>query len=235
MNTNGAIFYRGPSQLDGKPIVGILTGLNRPSANKKTGPMVQAFILREDTNPFGALYTGEDRSICGDCSKRVHTVEGKMTRECYVNVAKSVLNVWRAYTRGVYGEWVPGSLCGKELRMGAYGDPCAIPLSAWLPLISEAKCHTGYTHQFRDPRFQEFRNYVMASADLAMDVRVAEKLGWRAFYVVPTEGDPTGTVEGAMRCPASREAGSKTDCYNCHACNGKEGKNKRHIIINQHK
>ena len=38
---NGAIIYRGPSMLDGSPIVAILTGIDKPSHNPKTGPMAQ--------------------------------------------------------------------------------------------------------------------------------------------------------------------------------------------------
>jgi hypothetical protein len=38
---NGAILYRGPSLLDGAPIVAIVTGLASTSANAKTGAMLQ--------------------------------------------------------------------------------------------------------------------------------------------------------------------------------------------------
>lgn len=42
----GCVFYRGPSLLTGDPIVGIATGLEGGSMNAKTGPMVQAWIIR---------------------------------------------------------------------------------------------------------------------------------------------------------------------------------------------
>ena len=45
---NGAIIYRGPSLLDGKPIVVIAVGLNSSSKNRKTGNMLQTYILRDD-------------------------------------------------------------------------------------------------------------------------------------------------------------------------------------------
>jgi len=61
------IIYKGPSLLDGKPIVVIATFSNR---NTKTGAVVQTYILRSDINPLEASKTGEDFSICGDCTMR---------------------------------------------------------------------------------------------------------------------------------------------------------------------
>jgi hypothetical protein len=46
MTPNSVIFYRGPSQLTGDPIVAVLTGLVTRSSNAKTGPMLQTWILR---------------------------------------------------------------------------------------------------------------------------------------------------------------------------------------------
>ena len=59
-----AIIYKGPSLLDGAPIVVIATYSNR---NTKTGHVVQTYILRADINPLEASKTGADVSICGNC------------------------------------------------------------------------------------------------------------------------------------------------------------------------
>ena len=67
---NGAIIYRGPSLLDGAPIVAIVIGLATDSANVKTGAMLQSYILRDDMHPLDAIASGADYSICGDCSAR---------------------------------------------------------------------------------------------------------------------------------------------------------------------
>ena len=68
-----AVFWRGPSAIDGAPVVAIASGLSPvpsdQSDNDKTGPMVQTWILREDMAPIMAL-RGADRSICGDCVHR---------------------------------------------------------------------------------------------------------------------------------------------------------------------
>ncbi len=59
-NTNSLIVYDGPSIIDGKPIVVILTGLDQSSENAKTGNLVQSFIIRSDIAPTDALKTGDD-------------------------------------------------------------------------------------------------------------------------------------------------------------------------------
>ena len=74
----GVVLYRGPSKLDGEPIVCIATGLKAPSKNPKTGTMVQTWILREDVAPHKAQKTGEDSSVCGDCPLRP-LMKGKET------------------------------------------------------------------------------------------------------------------------------------------------------------
>jgi hypothetical protein len=66
----GLELWRGPSRLDGAPIVAIATGLAEPSSNPKTGPMVQTWILRADSSPQEAQRTGADASVCGDCPLR---------------------------------------------------------------------------------------------------------------------------------------------------------------------
>jgi hypothetical protein len=45
------IIYKGPSRIDGAPIVVLATYSNR---NTKTGAVVQTYILREDINPLEA-------------------------------------------------------------------------------------------------------------------------------------------------------------------------------------
>jgi len=66
---NGVIVYEGPSELDGEPIVVIVTGL-RKSDNTKTGDMLQLWILLQNKLPCDAAKQGLDSSICGDCKHR---------------------------------------------------------------------------------------------------------------------------------------------------------------------
>lgn len=57
---SGIILYRGPSMLDGSPIVCIATGIEgKASRNGKAGEMVQTWILREDIAPHEAIHTAQ--------------------------------------------------------------------------------------------------------------------------------------------------------------------------------
>ena len=77
----GFIAYRGPSLIDGSPIVVVV--VTAKSSNRKTGSMVQTYILRADQNPVAAVKSGADVSICGDCKHRGDKGQG---RSCYVNL-----------------------------------------------------------------------------------------------------------------------------------------------------
>jgi hypothetical protein len=148
------IIYKGPSRIDGAPIVVLATYSNR---NTKTGAVVQTYILREDINPLEASKTGADVSICGTCPLRGTPTtdparKQAVGRRCYVNLGQGVLIVWRAYRKGVYpdaqdsaGRAALGR--GRVVRVGTYGDPAAVPDHVWTDLLSEADTWTAYTHQ----------------------------------------------------------------------------------------
>lgn len=216
----GFVFYDGPSLIDGSPIIGIAVLKSR---NGKTGDMVQTFILRADMTPVDALMTGADSAICGDCRHRP-TIEFDGTVRkgtCYVDVPKSVQQVFYAWVRGAYPMMTIAQaaklLRGRAVRIGSYGDPAAIPARAWRGLIAEADGHTGYSHQWRIPRFQSLRDIVMASADTGPERDVARAMGWRTFRV-RSEAEPLAARE--VVCPASDEAGNRRQCISCKACDG---------------
>lgn len=224
MQSTGFVFYDGPSMLDGAPIVGIAV---LHSANAKTGDMVQTYILRSDSHPVAAIRSGDDASVCGDCPHR--------GTSCYVDVGKSVAAVFACWVRGGYPLIDPrdtGLLTsGRYVRIGAYGDPAAIPLEHWLRLIQHAAGHTGYSHQWRKPEFQGFRDIVMASADSAADMDVARAMGWRTFRV-RTAAETLAARE--IACPASDEAGKSKQCITCRACDGADRPGKASIAIIVH-
>lgn len=213
--TRGFVFYDGPSALDGAPIIGVAV---LRSANAKTGDMVQTFILRADQSPLTAIDSGADASICGDC---VHRGADGRARTCYVDVGKSVQSVYAAWTRGAYPLLPPAQgarmLAGRAVRLGAYGDPAAIPARHWRALLRYAAGRTGYTHQWRQARVQGLRELVMASADSAQERDTARAMGWRTFRV-RTADESLGAREFA--CPASPEGGNRRQCVTCQACDG---------------
>src|SRR4029077_11268605 len=166
---SGIILYRGPSMLDGAPIVCIATGIEgKGSRNSKTGAMVQTWILREDIAPHDATRLGLDASICGDCAHRGRIVNGKnVERSCYVLEHQAPLVVWKAYHRGVYAQATGGELVDLIVRLGSYGDPAAVPFDIWESALIGSAGHNGYTHQWR--HFPELAAYCMASCDSATD------------------------------------------------------------------
>ncbi len=92
MTANGYVLYEGPSQLDGRPIVCIVTGFRAASDNVKTGDMLQTWILLRNIDPQEATLNGSDFSVCGDCALRgvvSHSASGQsinQRRACYVAV-----------------------------------------------------------------------------------------------------------------------------------------------------
>jgi hypothetical protein len=238
---NSIIVYDGPSVIDGKPIVVILTGLADSSENSKTGNLVQSFIIRSDVAPTDALKTGDDASVCGMCPHRpliARMLEraGLPSAPCYVRVGKSVLSVFGAYRRGSYAratsiDQVAAALRGRKLRLGTYGDPAAAPVELWQLLVSLSAGHVGYTHQWQAHGFDHaaWSPLVMASADTADEARQATAMGMRYFRV--SIGVDKAPLE--VTCPASVEGGRKAQCSDCMLCAG-TSKHARSIVIADH-
>jgi hypothetical protein len=215
---NGVILYQGPSQLNREPIVAILTGLTRPSANSKTGwSMLQTWILPATETPLQAIRTGKDESVCGRCPLRgAHARD----RACYVNLGRAPTAVWQAWTRQLYPtvdekRWK--RIRGRPVRLGSYGDPAAVPSQIWFRLAGYATGWTGYTHHWRDPRLQHLRWLLMASVDTPHEAWEAQALGWRTYR---TRLESEELLPFESTCPASKEAGHKTTCERCLQCNG---------------
>jgi len=230
------IFYRGPSQLDGSPIVGIATA---DSGNRKTGSMIQTWIIRDDVHPVVASRTGADSAICGNCSHRgQYDANGDRvagTRTCYVMMTP-VASVYRTLRAGRYDDLsanlhvAADRIAGGMLRLGSYGDPAAIPHDVWMALRARVAGHTGYTHQWH--AFPEYADIVMASCDSVRDRVIAKMLGFRTFRVGPATGWTKESYE--TLCPASEQAGKKTTCDNCRACGGTSSRARSDIVIPAH-
>ena len=235
----GFVFYEGPSQLDGAPIVAILTGLASGSTNGKTGHMLQTWILRSDVDPITAVRTDADESICGDCKHRgaygpLYRGALKNRRTCYVRLDTAPNGVYQGYRRGIYprlqlGECRELIRSGAKIRGGSYGDPAAVPYWAWYALLDGMVPGTAYTHQWR--RFPELASFCMASVDTPQERVEAKLLGFRTFRV-RKYGDPVEAYE--TQCPASEEMGHKTNCVSCAACGGHRSKAKCDVTIVAH-
>lgn len=229
----GFVFYRGPSLIDGSPIVGVC--LVGTSTNVKTGAMVQTYILRADVHPVEAVKTGSDVSICGECPHRLRArfwidkkgrQRGGMKRTCYVNLGHGPTAVFSGLIRGIYPSVNPALLSklkGRMLRLGTYGDPAAIPKAYWNMLLdSGISGHTGYTHQWQTSLGNVWLGKLMASVDNAQERLKAWENGWRTFAVLNTS--ETHKTAQSATCPSSKEytekTGKKVQCADCKLCNG---------------
>jgi hypothetical protein len=220
-NTNSMVFWQSPT------IQLIISGLDS-STNRKTGNMVQSYILRRDVSPIAALATNKDKSICGDCPLRGTTVKGKRVgRPCYVNVGQGPQATWKGQSNFAGKE---SSISGRTFRMGTYGDPAFVPISVWKKLLSNVIGWTGYTHQWRKSTSQGLKTLVMASVESVDTKNQANALGWRTFRVM-RKNESLQTDE--VLCPASEEAGRKTTCENCKLCSG-TSKKAKNIAIYAH-
>jgi hypothetical protein len=230
----GVILYQGKSALDGAPIVVIANRITNASNNEKTGHMVQTWILRSDMSPQEAINQGLDSSICGDC---MHRPENRGS--CYVNIGYAPRSTYEAFKRKRYAiigkdfcaSIVPALFAGLIVRLGSYGDPCAAPFQTWRAMTLNTRAVNGYSHQWRNKRFKAFSSLCMASADSEQEAQEAQALGWRTFRVRAASA-PIMARESI--CPASEEAGKKTQCASCRACGGNSAKARVNIAIIAH-
>lgn len=242
MKTNkpqSSVIYNGPSLLDGQPIivVAIVT-----SSNRKTGNLLQTHVLRADMDPMKASKTGADYSICGECTHRGKPSEdpAKKTaqgRTCYVNLGQGPNQVFKAYTAGKYPtattpEQIAAIGKGRMVRLGAYGDPAAVPAAIWHALLQHSTGHTGYTHQHKH---QPDYSRMMYSADTAAEAAAAHRKGYRTFRVIPVQDySSKGTaalLNNEILCPASKENDKGVTCSQCKLCTGSSSAGKSIAIV----
>lgn len=217
----GYIVYEGESQLNGEPIVGIVT---MKSGNEKTGNMAQLWILRSDMHPSEASKAGLDDAICGECPFRK-----SLGGACYVTIFQAPAAVYRTYNKGNYPIIKDYSIfAGRSIRFGAYGDPAALPISVLATLKSYAKNNTAYTHQWKDNKDNETLKQVsMASVDNLAEAEEAKEAGYRWFRVTK---DIKTLRDDEIVCPNTT---NETLCINCNLCSGNTTKAKS-IVIEVH-
>lgn len=255
------IIFDGISRIDNKThIRGILTGVTSPTSNGKTGPMAQLWIVRADMSHGQSLsipYEGTERgwpgerpdmadaAVCGGCP----FAGGQ---GCYVTT-QATASIHKAAVAGRYPQETLDTLAPllmaqhrrgviAGLRLGAYGDPVALPFELIEDLMNRLQPvrHTfqvtGYTHawkaQYRmadQPEPDErWRRYLMASCHHAADSLLAYKQGWRPYVVLP-RGTPEeirayARAADVAICPASDEANNRLTCAACGGCDGRSGR-----------
>jgi hypothetical protein len=204
----------------------IATGFETASDNRKTGDMIQIWILVKSVSPTEAIRTGLDRLICGNCVHRGHEENGRfgVGRSCYVNPGQAPQGIWKAWKAGRYSPLRSlESFVGRKVRFGAYGDPTHLPLSLALAIAGASSGWTGYTHQWRKPSLQGWKTLLMASVDSIAELVIARSMGWSTFRVTPdTDHHTMETL-----CASDRVG---TPCADCLACAGsRSGQRSIHI------
>jgi hypothetical protein len=205
--SNGFVIHEDESR------VIIATGFSKTSDNRKTGDMIQIWILVRSMDPVQAIKEGLDRLICGSCVHRGDGTGGE--RSCYVNVGQAPLGIWRAWRAGRYPTLqFMDCFAGRKVRFGAYGDPTHIPIGLALAIAGVSSGWTGYTHQWRKPSLQGWKQILMASVDTTAELVIARSMGWSTFRV------GSEATAGEQLCASDREG---TPCSVCLLCAGARG------------
>ena len=215
------VLYKGISQLDNEtPIMVVMSGFTKDSNNTKTGPLVQLYILPVHETPKDIYFSGS-KAVCGDCKYNGNN-------GCYVRWS-NLGSIWKSAKNQAA---IPMTLSkeflrGLRVRVGAAGDPAAVPSSVWSELLSTCENFTGYTHQWNKPEFKDLQGLFLASVDNATENLKAHVVGWSTFFV--TDSKEQAKKEGT-RCLASAgktdSHGLPTTCASCMLCNGKSRKQK---------
>lgn len=230
------IIYKGPSLIDGSPIVVLATMGNTSQPNTKTGAMLQTYILVDNgKTPTENNRTGADYSICGGCALKgkpnLEKTSGEADeRICYVKLFHGPRSAYESYLNGGY-EDLTGHLktsalgAGRMVRLGTYGDPAAVPSHVWDSLLWQAAGHTAYTHQ---TGAGVRRDMMMISADDIHRARIAWSNGNRTFRVVKDYSEMDKANE--IACPADTKG---LTCLACGLCKGAANGGKS-IVIKAH-
>lgn len=151
----GAVVYRGPSLIDGSPVVVVATGLRGSSRNAKTTggrPLAQTYIIpaamldgitgstakgarAADYKRWTAnLKGGCDAGACGSCGKRPALAAGVdagalPTDPCYVRNGPP--EVARAVVRGAYPDASPAAVAAWVADSVAAGRIAGVRAGAW--------------------------------------------------------------------------------------------------------
>jgi hypothetical protein len=213
---NSIVLYKGISQLDQwTPIMVVLSGYTKDSTNTKTGPLAQLYILPVDTAPMEAYKAGS-KAVCGTCKYNGNN-------GCYVRWShlKSLWNSARTQNP-ISTELTKELLKGLRVRVGAAGDPLAVPADFWKDILSSCESYTGYTHQWREPFAEQYKGMFMASVDNARENKEARSKEWNTFFVTDGEEPPQKSVQCLATIPDKTDRnGLPMSCASCMMCNGK--------------
>ncbi|MDY6899483.1 MAG: hypothetical protein SWZ49_15590 [Cyanobacteriota bacterium] len=219
MLKNSYVVWEGASLIDGSPIVLILTGFVNHTLNRKTGKLIQSWVIQQNFVPTEAAKKGLEKGICGSCPLKL-----SQTGACFVNILP-VNNIYRKYFAGNYPKFSANEIevikrYRYPIRIGSYGDPTAVPFDVWEPIISASGGHTGYTHRWDSNECDSrWKKYLMASVQSESKARIAQNLGWRTFRIITPDAPLS---ENEILCRHTKD--NATQCEACMLCDGKSNK-----------
>ena len=207
MKPNGFIIHEGSKNGEKYAVIATLK-----TSNRKTGNMIQLWIILSDHSPVDGVKSGLDAlTICTGC--KFASGNG-----CYVNVGQAPLQIWKSYKANKYPKLDPflydNVFNGRKVRFGAYGNPSLIPLSIIKMITEVCDGWTGYFHdwqQMSKQKAQAYGQYFMASTETNDSVRRAKEKNLRFFHVSPEQ--PKDTIE----CLSDSRGLS---CDLCQLCKG---------------
>jgi hypothetical protein len=165
-------------------------------------------------NSFGKCYTHKFNQYVG-----------------FVSMLKSIAAEFKSFdkiptfSRDIHNRIVNISK-NTYVRFGTYGEPSIHPLPLIKDVIAVAVNHTGYTHQWS--KKPELGEMFMASTHTFEEEKIARDNGFRSFIATDKP------IEGAVNCPASKEADYKSHCSKCGLCSGFKGKGNKSVYILLH-
>lgn len=186
--------------------------------SRKTGPVVQIYILHLEQPPWDAVRSGADAAICGDC---FHRAGPDKARTCYVDL-RFVTPVWYARRRR-------GSLFDlymRDVRFGAYGDPMAVPFEVLERIARIAKSWLGYTKFWYLPNAVPYKRLLMASVHSVEEYEQARALGWRTYRDRDVRHQDLFPNE--IECPWYTH--EDVTCKTCKLCDGSRPGDRRRDI-----
>jgi len=214
------VLYKGISLLDNKtPIMVVMSGYTKDSANSKTGPLIQLYILPLNDKPSDTYRSGSS-AVCGTC--KYNGNNGCYVRWSHLTSMWNSARVQNPIDKSLAIELMKG----LRVRVGAAGDPLAVPSDFWKDVLSSCDSFTGYTHQWSDKNLSSgYKGMFMASVDSHSEKILARARGWNTFQVL--DGDEP--LNKSTLCLATIP--NKTDlnglpmsCASCMLCNGKGNK-----------
>tara|TARA_R100000781_G_scaffold108442_1_gene72981 strand:+ start:120 stop:905 length:786 start_codon:yes stop_codon:yes gene_type:complete len=206
-----------------------------------------------DCKHRGIVLTLDDATIYADklpTTKRkalLNRIEDKRTkglnsinidRKCYVAVWQAPLSIYKAWKNGNYPTLTPKQVqkrfAYKKVRLGSYGDPIHIPKWKLDIILKFTLGVTGYTHQWKNKKYIEYKQYLMASVDTVKEKLLANSLGYRTFRVRQKTDALDSNEVGCLSDRNARGNKKLVPCVDCMMCSGLTSKVKQSISIIQH-